>query len=80
MAPTTQTSVPRSPSYGQPPAEVDAIFAGVSVRKDCVNKTDCAVWLGSGSVWKLLKQHANASDPQDDEWVMNYSQEVACLD
>ena len=23
---------------------------GVSIRKDCANKTDCAVWLGSGSV------------------------------
>ena len=28
---------------------------GVSIRKDCSNKTDCAVWLGSGSVWKHLK-------------------------
>ena len=45
---------------------------GVGVRRDCWNSSDCAVWLGSGSVWRRL----NAS--VDDEYVMNYSQEYDC--
>jgi len=51
---------------------------GVSIRKDCSNKTDCAVWLGSGSVWKHLKA-ADAKD-HEDEYIMNYSQEYDCGD
>ena len=48
---------------------------GLQIRKDCsaTNKTDCAVWLGSGSVWKRLTKSGD-----EDEWVMNYSQEYDC--
>ena len=46
---------------------------------DCspTNKTDCAVWLGSGSVWKRLPA-AGEEETGEDEWVMNYSQEYDC--
>ena len=44
---------------------------GVAIRKDCANSTDCAVWLGSGSVWKYLKPK-DAAD-QDDEYISKLS-------
>ena len=52
--------------------------AGPGVRMDCspTNKTDCAVWLGSGSVWKKLA--AAGQEDAEDEWIMNYSQEYDC--
>jgi len=52
---------------------------GVAIRMDCANKTsgDCAGWLGSGSVWKLIKT-GKKEDGADDEWVMNYSQQYDC--
>jgi hypothetical protein len=52
--------------------------AGPGVRMDCspTNKTDCAVWLGSGSVWKKLP--TAGEDAEQDEWIMNYSQEYDC--
>lgn len=47
---------------------------GVGISKDCANATsDCAVWLGSGSVWKHL-----GTNTDDDEFVMNFSQEYDC--
>jgi hypothetical protein len=50
--------------------------AGPSIFKDCLDKqTDCAVWLGSGSVWKRL---ANSSNSSAEEYVMNFSQEYDC--
>jgi hypothetical protein len=55
--------------------------AGPGVYMDCskTNKTDCAVWLGSGSVWKKLPTPNNDDvDVVEDEWIMNYSQEYDC--
>lgn len=46
---------------------------GVSIRKDCIDKDDCAGWLGSGSVWK--KTDAGSGG---ELYVMNYSQEYDC--
>lgn len=44
--------------------------AGIAVQMDCANMTsDCAAWLGSGSVWR----RPSATD--DDEYVMNFSQD-----
>lgn len=53
---------------------------GVAITKDCANATsDCAVWLGSGSVWPLLPNaSSSSSDDDDDEYVMNYSQQYDC--
>ena len=45
--------------------------AGVGILKDCANATDdCAVWLGSGSVWKRL----SGADQEVEEYIMNFSQ------
>jgi hypothetical protein len=50
---------------------------GVAIRKDCASPNDCAVWLGSGSVWKLVKQSKN-EDTDEDEFVMNFSEDYDC--
>ena len=43
---------------------------GPVIWKDCASPDDCAVWLGSGSVWQ---------DPLDDDaWIMNFSQQYDC--
>ena len=63
--------------------------AGPSVFMDCpggqdhpTNKSDCAGWLGSGSVWKKLPakrdEGKEEEEDDDDEWIMNYSQQYNC--
>ena len=72
---------------------------GVVLRKDCAGgqrhasesgpqAANCATWLGSGSVWPLLRNTTALSGAEaeaetedaaaDDEWVMNFSQEYDC--
>ena len=45
--------------------------AGVGILKDCAATDDCAVWLGSGSVWKRL---SGDPDQEVEEYIMNFSQ------
>jgi hypothetical protein len=40
--------------------------------------SDCAVWLGSGSVWPRLAADGSALPEGEEEWVINYSQQYNC--
>ena len=62
---------------------------GISIRKECPDgptwesqpanaSSDCAVWLGSGSVWPRLGSDGGALPPGEEEWVINYSQQYNC--
>ena len=49
---------------------------GQAVHKDCKDpKTDCAVWLGSGSIWRNLRFGEN---DDEGEFVQNFSQQYDC--
>ena len=52
---------------------------GPSWEAQPVNTTsDCAVWLGSGSVWPRLAANGTTLAKGAEEWVINYSQQYNC--